>query len=56
MATKLHPAHRGFQHIQDIIAKKDGVSRKAAGKILGSATRSASAAAKRRNPALAKVK
>jgi hypothetical protein len=56
MAVKLHPAHKGFTHIEDIIAHKEGISKKNAGAILASRTRAASKAAKRRNPALNKVK
>ena len=47
---------RASSTFQDLIAQKEGVSRKAAGAILGSRTRKASVAAKRRNPALNKVK
>ena len=46
----------GFKNVQSSIAKKQGVSKKAAGAILASATRKASPAAKRANPALKKVK
>jgi hypothetical protein len=53
MAAKKHP---GFKRVQSQIAKKEGVSRKAAGAILANATRKASASAKRKNPALKKVK
>jgi len=52
-AAKKHP---GFKAVQSKIAKKQGVSKKAAGAILASATRKASAAAKRKNPRLNKVK
>lgn len=45
-----------FGKVQAKIAKKDGVSKKAAGAILASASRKASPAAKRRNPKLKKVK
>ena len=52
MATK----HPGFKSVQKSIARKQGVSMKAAGAILASATRKASPAAKRANPNLRKVK
>jgi hypothetical protein len=45
-----------FKSVQNKIAKKEGVSQKAAGAILASSTRKASPAAKRRNPNLKKVK
>lgn len=45
-----------FKAVQKKIAKKDGVSKKAAGAILASQTRKASPAAKKKNPALKKVK
>jgi len=45
-----------FKSVQAKIAKKDGVSKKAAGAILANASRKASPAAKRKNPALKKVK
>lgn len=51
MATK----HPGFKAVQSSIAKKEGVSKNAAGAILASATRGASPAAKRANPALNNV-
>jgi hypothetical protein len=51
--SKKHP---GFKAVQAKIAKKQGVSKKAAGAILASATRKASAKAKRKNPRLKKVK
>ena len=53
MASKKHP---GFKKVQASIAKKQGVSKEAAGAILASATRKASAKAKRANPRLKKVK
>jgi hypothetical protein len=53
MATKKHP---GFKAVQNSIASKQGVSQKAAGAILASATRNASPAAKKANPNLKKVK
>jgi hypothetical protein len=46
----------GFKAVQASIAKKSGVSTKAAGAILASASRKASPAAKRANPKLKKVK
>lgn len=54
MASK--SKHPGFGMVQGKIAKKEGVSRQAAGAILASATRHASPAAKRANPALKNVK
>ncbi|HEY2810555.1 MAG TPA: hypothetical protein VGJ00_04100 [Rhabdochlamydiaceae bacterium] len=45
-----------FASVQAKIAKKEGVSRKRAGAILASSSRNASAAAKRKNPNLKKVK
>ena len=52
MATK----HPGFKAVQRSIARKEGVSMKAAGAILASSTRKASPTAKRKNPNLRKVK
>jgi len=52
MATKKHP---GFKAVQSKIAKQ-GYSKKAAGAILASSTRDASAKAKKSNPKLKKVK
>lgn len=46
--------HPGFKAVQGSIAKKYGV--KAAGAILASKTRKASASAKKKNPKLKKVK
>jgi hypothetical protein len=48
--------HPGFKAVQKKIAKKSGVGLKAAGAILASSSRKASAAAKKRNPRLKKVK
>jgi hypothetical protein len=48
--------HPGFQKVQASIAKKEGVSKKAAGAILASATRKASKKAKKANPNLKRVK
>lgn len=45
-----------FKSVQSKIAKKEGLSKKAAGAILAKSTRNASAAAKRKNPALKRVK
>ena len=53
MKTKKNP---GFKAVQKKIAKKSNVSMKAAGAILASSTRKASAAAKKKNPRLKKVK
>lgn len=52
-ASKAHP---GFKAAQAQIAKRSGVSMKAAGAILASSTRKASPAAKRKNPRLKRVK
>jgi hypothetical protein len=49
-------AHPGFKAAQASIAKKQGISKQAAGAILASSTRKASPAAKRKNPNLKKVK
>ena len=48
--------HPGFKAVQKSIARKQGVSMKAAGAILASSTRKASPAAKRANTNLKKVK
>jgi len=48
-------AHPGFESAQNSIAKKEGVSKKAAGAILASSSRGASPAAKNKNPRLKKV-
>lgn len=53
MASK--KKHPGFAAVQSKIAKKEGVSEKAAGAILASATRGASKKAKANNPALKRV-
>jgi hypothetical protein len=50
--TKAHP---GFASVQSSIAKKEGVSREAAGAILAASSRKASPAAKKKNPRLKKV-
>jgi hypothetical protein len=49
-------SHPGFKSVQSRIARRSGVSKERAGAILAAATRGASAAAKRRNPKLKKVK
>lgn len=56
MAKKLGPEHPGFQHIEDVIAKKERMPKKEAGAILAAGARKAGAAAKRKNPNLKKVK
>jgi len=48
--------HPGFASVQGKIAAKEGVSKEAAGAILASASRGASASAKRSNPRLKRVK
>lgn len=48
--------HPGFKAVASNIAKKEGVSKDAAGAILASASRNASAGAKKSNSALKKVK
>ena len=48
--------HPGFKAVQSKIAAKEGVSSKSAGAILAAASRRASPAAKKKNPALKKVK
>ena len=53
MASKAHP---GFKAVQAKIAKKEGVSKNAAGAILAASARKASPAAKKANPNLKKVK
>jgi hypothetical protein len=45
-----------FKSVQNKIARKEGVSKKAAGAILANSSRNASAAAKRKNPKLKRVK
>jgi len=51
--SKKHP---GFKSVQNKIAKKQGVSKEAAGAILAASSRKASKAAKRKNPRLKRVK
>ena len=48
--------HPGFKAVQSKIAKKQGISKQAAGAILASSSRNASAKAKKINPNLKKVK
>jgi len=48
--------HMGFKAVQAQVARKEGVSKKAAGAIVAAAARKASPAAKRSNPHLKKVK
>lgn len=48
--------HPGFKAVQAKVAKKQGVSKKAAGAIVASASRKASSKAKAANPRLKKVK
>ena len=47
--------HPGFKAVAASIARKQGVSRKAAGAILAKSSRNASAKAKRANPRLKRV-
>lgn len=51
-----HKAHPGFKAVQKSIAAREGISQERAGAILASAARNASAAAKRKNPRLRRVK
>jgi len=53
MATK---KTTGFKNVAKKIAKKQGISKKAASAILASSSRKASAKAKKKNPNLKKVK
>lgn len=48
-------AHPGFKKAASSIARKQGISKQAAGAILASSTRKASPAAKRKNPRLKNV-
>ena len=48
--------HPGFKAVQSKIAARQGVSSKVAGAILAASTRKASAAAKKANPRLKRVK
>jgi len=52
MKNKKHP---GFEYVQSKIARKEGISKEAAGAILANSSRNASAKAKSANPALKKV-
>jgi hypothetical protein len=47
--------HPGFKAVQSEIAKKQGISKKAAGAILAKSSRNASKSAKAKNPNLKKV-
>lgn len=49
-------AHPGFKAVASKIQKSEGVSKNAAEAILAASSRKASAAAKKKNPALNKVK
>jgi hypothetical protein len=53
MASKAHP---GFKATAKKIARKQGISKKAASAILADSSRKASASAKRANPRLKRVK
>lgn len=48
--------HPGFKAVQAKVAKKQGVSKMSAAKIVAAASRKASSAAKAKNPMLRKVK
>lgn len=48
--------HPGFKSVQNKIASKEGISKKAAGAILANSARNASPAAKRSNPNLNRVR
>lgn len=54
MASKKGP--KGFKNVASSIAKREGIPKKNARAILASQTRKASPAAKRKNPALKRVK
>jgi len=54
--SKHSKKHPGFSKVAGKIAKKQGISKKRAGAILASATRKASAKAKRKNSRLRRVK
>jgi len=54
--AKLKKKHPGFNAVSKKIAKAEGVSQEAADAILAASTRKASASAKKKNPALKKVK
>jgi len=55
-AMKHSKAHPGFSAVASKIAAKEGVSKKAAGAILASASRHSSTKAKKANPRLNRVK
>lgn len=55
-ASSTGSKHPGFKAVQTSISKKMGVSKERAGAILASRTRKASAAAKRKNPRLKRVR
>lgn len=48
--------HPGFTSVQGSIAKREGISKDRAGAILASASRGASAKAKKKNPRLKRVR
>jgi len=48
--------HPGFKAVQSSIARKEGVSKNAAGVMLAAASRRASKSAKKANPRLKRVK
>lgn len=48
--------HVGFKGAEDIVEKRQGYSKEVAAKIIGAASHNASAAARRNNPRLARVK
>jgi hypothetical protein len=54
--AKSMSSHPGFKAVQARIAAREGVSMQSAGAILANSSRNASAAAKRHNPRLKKVK
>ena len=54
--AKRSKKHPGFKAVQKQIASESGYSEERAGAILASRTRGASAAAKKRNPRLKKVR
>lgn len=54
--VKKSKKHPGFKAVQRKIAGKENLSEAAAGAILASRTRNASASAKKANPRLARVK
>jgi len=49
-------SHPGFKAVQAKIARREGVSKQAAGAILASATRNAGAKAHKANPRLSRVR